>query len=226
MHPKSPTWLFDTAHASASVLDWTANVTMADYENDSLLRAAVERGVGTVGTALLHLDRTDPATAACLPDHQAVVGLRDRLLYHYDDIDHRQLWDITRNVLPALRTQAEDLLRGAEIDQQEPTAHSIAPIKQHLDAIRALCQEYGVARLELFDSAATDAFNPARSDIDFVVDYAPDTDLGPWQKRYFEFKERLETLLGRPVDLVMAGAMRNPYLIRSVNETRRLLYAA
>ncbi len=99
-------------------------------------------------------------------------------------------------------------------------------IEQHQEAIRALCREYGVARLELFGSAATGQFDPDRSDIDFIVDYAPETDLGPWLKHYFEFKERLEALLGRPVDLVMAGAMRNPYFIRSVNESRRLLYAA
>jgi predicted nucleotidyltransferase len=99
-------------------------------------------------------------------------------------------------------------------------------IEEHAEAIRALCREYGVARLEVFGSAATGAFDPARSDVDFIVDYAPETDLGPWLKRYFEFKERLEALLGRPVDLVMAGAMRNPYFIRSVNESRRLLYAA
>ena len=226
MHPKSPTWLYDIAHASASVPDWTADVTPADYENVSLLRAAVERAIGTVGAALLHLDRTDPVTAARLPDRQPVVALRDRLLHHDDDTHHRHVWNITRNVLPALRTQAEDLLREANVDEQKTTSHTTAPIEQHLDAIRALCQEYGVARLELFGSAATGTFDPAHSDIDVVVDYAPDTDLDPWLTRYVEFKQRLETLLGRPVDLVMAGAMLNPFFIRSVNETRQLLYAA
>ncbi len=102
----------------------------------------------------------------------------------------------------------------------------IALIEQHLEAIRALCREYGVARLEVFGSATTGAFDPARSDIDFLVEYAPETDLGPWLKRYFEFRDRLAALLGRPVDLVMAGALRNPYFIRSVNESRQLLYAA
>ncbi len=99
-------------------------------------------------------------------------------------------------------------------------------VEQKLPAIRDLCRQYGVARLEIFGSAVTGAFDPDHSDIDFIVDYAPDTDLGPWLKRYFEFKERLEALLGRPVDLVMAGAMRNPYFIRAVNESRQLLYAA
>ena len=99
-------------------------------------------------------------------------------------------------------------------------------IERHRVTIRALCREYGVARLELLGSAATDQFDPVRSDIDFIIEYPSDYDFGLWLTRYFELKERLEALLGHPVDLVMAGAMRNPYFIRSVNESRRLLYAA
>ena len=99
-------------------------------------------------------------------------------------------------------------------------------IEHHLDAIRALCREFEVSRLEIFGSAATDDFDPDRSDVDFLVEFAPETDLGPWMKRYFDLKERLEQLLGRPVDLVMVGALRNPYFIRSVNESRQVLYAA
>lgn len=99
-------------------------------------------------------------------------------------------------------------------------------VERNLEAIRALCREYGVVRLELFGSAATGGFDPQRSDIDFLVEYPPDYDFGPWLTRYFELKERLGALLGRDVDLVMAKAPRNPYFIQSVNESRRLLYAA
>lgn len=99
-------------------------------------------------------------------------------------------------------------------------------VEEKLEAIRALCREFGVVRLELFGSAVTGEFDPERSDIDFLVEYPPDYDFGPWLTRYFELKERLEALLEREVDLVMAGAPRNPYFIQSVNESRRLLYAA
>ena len=99
-------------------------------------------------------------------------------------------------------------------------------IDRHLGAIRALCREYGVARLDVFGSATTDAFDPDRSDVDFIVEYPPDYEFGLWLTRYFEFKERLEALLGRPVDLVMAGAMRKRRFIESANESRRLLFAA
>ena len=101
------------------------------------------------------------------------------------------------------------------------------PLVEHnLEAIRALCQEYGVVRLEIFGSAAIGAFDSDRSDVDFIVEYPTDYDFGPWLTRYFELKERLEALLGRPVDLVMAGALRKPRFIESANQSRRLLYAA
>lgn len=99
-------------------------------------------------------------------------------------------------------------------------------IEQHVGAIRALAQEFGVLRLEVFGSVCTPEFDPERSDVDFLVEYPDDYDFGPWLSRFFELQERLAALLGRPVDLVMAGGMRNPYFIAAVNESRRLLYAA
>jgi predicted nucleotidyltransferase len=102
----------------------------------------------------------------------------------------------------------------------------IALVNDNLDAIAALCREYGVLRLELFGSAATGEFDPEHSDIDFIVEYPDDYDFGLWLTRYFEFRKRLEDVLGFPVDLVMVGAIRDPYFIESVNESRSQLYAA
>jgi len=81
-----------------------------------------------------------------------------------------------------------------------------------------------VRRLELFGSAASSALDPRRSDFDFIVDFG-DRSSGLFDD-YFGLKEALESLYSRPVDLVMAGAMRNPHFIRSANATRRLVYAA
>lgn len=99
-------------------------------------------------------------------------------------------------------------------------------ISTNLEAIRTLCRDYGVARLDVFGSATRGDFDPERSDVDVVIDYAPETDLGPWWSRHFELRERLQAFLGRDVDLVMAGGLKNPYLIRSVNESRQTVYAA
>lgn len=99
-------------------------------------------------------------------------------------------------------------------------------IEAHKDELTALCREFGVARLELFGSATTPEWDPTRSDLDFLVDYPPDYDFGPWMSRFFAFQQRLSSLFGRPVDLVMNHRFRNPYFARAVDQTRQLLYAA
>jgi uncharacterized protein len=98
-------------------------------------------------------------------------------------------------------------------------------IEDHLDAIRALCREFGVARLEVFGSVMTGAFDE-ESDVDFIVDYPDGYDLGPWAGRHLALQERLESMLGRRVDLVMASAIRKPRFIQAISSSRRLLYAA
>ena len=110
----------------------------------------------------------------------------------------------------------------------ETTDSTIAPVVlERLEEIRALCREFGVARLELFGSAATGEFDPDRSDVDFIVTYPPDYDYGPWAARLQDLQSALEALLGRDVDLITGRAeIRNPYLRESIDESRRELYVA
>jgi uncharacterized protein len=97
-------------------------------------------------------------------------------------------------------------------------------IDPQLAEVSALCRRYGVRKLELFGSATTDAFNPDTSDFDFLIDLDPEGD--SLFHRYFDLKNALETLFGREVDLVMVGALENPYFIDSINKTRQTVYAA
>jgi uncharacterized protein len=99
-------------------------------------------------------------------------------------------------------------------------------IDDHLDAIRALAREFGVARLGVFGSVCTPAFDPERSDIDFLVEYPDGYDYGLWGSRLLELEDRLTGLLGRSVDLVMPKALRNRWFAREAAKTRRVRYDA
>jgi uncharacterized protein len=98
------------------------------------------------------------------------------------------------------------------------------PLVLDRDAIGRLCRKYGVRRLLVFGSAVTEQFDEARSDVDFLVDFADDV---PSRfDAYFGLKEELEDLLRRPVDLVMPAALNNPYFAASALRHSEELYAA
>lgn len=102
----------------------------------------------------------------------------------------------------------------------------IDAVENKMGVIKSLCAKYRIKRLELFGSASDGTFQPGESDIDFLVEFQPGADLGPWMSHYFEFRDELEKTLGSKVDLVMVTALKNPYFISEVNRTRSLLYAA
>lgn len=98
-------------------------------------------------------------------------------------------------------------------------------IAKHQEAVAGICYRFKVARLEVFGSAAQGDFDEQRSDLDFLVEFG---DVPPEERfgAFFGLQRALAELFGRPVDLVEAGAPRNPYFIRRMNESRSLVYAA
>ena len=98
------------------------------------------------------------------------------------------------------------------------------PLVLDLEAIRRACKKHRVTRLRIFGSAITDRFDPQTSDVDFLVDFAPDNP--NLFHDYFDLKAELEEILGRPVDLVDAGAVRNPYFKAAAFSSAQDLYAA
>jgi predicted nucleotidyltransferase len=98
-------------------------------------------------------------------------------------------------------------------------------LENNLGAIAEVCVRHGVVRLDAFGSALRDDFRPDESDLDLLVEFAP---MEPYARvdAYFGMLEELRALLGLEVDLVMAGAVKNPYIARDIERTRRMLYAA
>ena len=101
-----------------------------------------------------------------------------------------------------------------------------AAIADKKDELAELCRRYGVARLEVFGSAARGAdFDPQTSDADFLVEFDPDSGLAPFDQ-FFDLAEALRNTLGRPVDLVESAAVHNPYLRAAIDRSRELVYAS
>ena len=120
---------------------------------------------------------------------------------------------ITRRVYTRHEWRAGEMnpILGAEFDAKR-------------DAIAALCKKYGVANLDLFGSGTTEEWRPLDSDLDFVVAFRPDPN-GRLADRYLGLAEDLESLFGRPVDLITPASIRNPYFRQRVDATRSRIYS-
>ena len=91
--------------------------------------------------------------------------------------------------------------------------------------LKLLCERFRVKRLELFGSATRADFDVETSDVDFLVEFLP-LQPGEYADAYFGLLEGLQDLFDRRVDLLMPGAVKNPYFLEAINKTRRVLYAA
>jgi uncharacterized protein len=98
-------------------------------------------------------------------------------------------------------------------------------IAQRKAEITQLCRHFHVHQLDLFGSAANGRDRAGESDLDFLVEFES-LPVGGYADAYFGLLESLELLFGRPVDLVVNSAIKNPYFRQAIEPTRVLLYAA
>jgi len=99
-------------------------------------------------------------------------------------------------------------------------------VRSHSRQLTELCRQHNVKYMGLFGSALNEKdFDPQRSDIDFLVEFFP---LEPRRhaKFYFGLLEKLQDLFGCNIDLVEMKAIKNPYLMESVDKSRIQIYAA
>ena len=96
-------------------------------------------------------------------------------------------------------------------------------IEQKRDEIASVCRKHRISVLWVFGSAATGAWNPETSDIDFLVDLgAYDDDVAA---RYLALADDLEELTGKSVDLISLGGLRRkPRLREELERTRMTIY--
>ena len=98
-------------------------------------------------------------------------------------------------------------------------------IESKSSELRVICERHHVERLALFGSALRNDFDPDKSDRDFAVEF-PSMSPSEHSEASFGFLEDLESLFERSVDFVEISAVRNPYLLREIEERQETLYAA
>lgn len=90
------------------------------------------------------------------------------------------------------------------------------------DQLMTLCKKHKVNKLFAFGSIVTDKFDHD-SDIDLIVDFK-EVDLHEYADNYFDLKYSFEQIFKREVDLLEAKAINNPFLKKSIEAKKKLIY--
>ncbi len=97
-------------------------------------------------------------------------------------------------------------------------------IDDNRERIYELCDSHKVEELYLFGSVLKDNFIDS-SDVDILVQFS-NQELDEYFDNYMDFKEKLELLFNRPVDLVENQSIRNPTFRNVVDIEKQLFYVA
>lgn len=113
MQPEPAKRLIDALRAARRIREFTAGVDRKEFVSSELVRAAVERQFEIVSEALGRASELDPDVGTRLPELRRIVGLRNRLIHGYDDVDDEIVWDIVQTKIAPLESQLEQLLGDA-----------------------------------------------------------------------------------------------------------------
>ena len=78
------------------------------YISNKMMRRAVEREIEIIGEAMNQVLKLDPKIK--ISSAQQIIGMRNRVIHGYDDVDNQLVWGTIQRHLPILRSEVEDLL--------------------------------------------------------------------------------------------------------------------
>ena len=97
-------------------------------------------------------------------------------------------------------------------------------LNEKLSIIEELCRKYKVKNLWVFGSVLRNDFRKT-SDIDFLVSF---DEVNMTVREYLDYlfflKKDLENLFQRKVDLIEYEALKNPYMIEEIDNTKKLIF--
>jgi len=96
-------------------------------------------------------------------------------------------------------------------------------ISQNSEEFKNLCKIHRVKYIFAFGSSISDDFNPESSDIDLLIEIDDPDPIGRGEK-LLSVWDLLEKFFKRKVDLLTESSIHNPYLRKSIDATKILIY--
>jgi uncharacterized protein with HEPN domain len=103
----------------ADMLDYAANAKRfcdgklwSDFQSDELLQLALIRALEVVGEAAQRISPADRQAWPTIPWNQ-IVGMRNRLVHGYEQVNLHLIWDTVQGDLPPLIVACRAVIGGA-----------------------------------------------------------------------------------------------------------------
>jgi uncharacterized protein with HEPN domain len=109
MSPDDRVRVAHMVEAAEQALAFVAGRERADLDRDAMLRLALTRAVEVLGEAAAKVSGAGRAELPAVPWAQ-VVGMRNRLIHAYFDINLDILWDTVHLALPPLLRQLKPIV--------------------------------------------------------------------------------------------------------------------
>jgi uncharacterized protein with HEPN domain len=103
-------YLWDVAQSCDHITAFLNGKTFEDYENDVLLRSAIERQFTVLGEALTQATKFFPDVESKVSFVRQIFGFRNRMIHEYAVVDNALVWSTAVRFLPRLRIEVQAYL--------------------------------------------------------------------------------------------------------------------
>ena len=103
--------LLDMRDAAEKARRFATGRTRADIDNDEILQLALVKTIEIIGEAANHVSEETRALAPAV-DWGDIVGMRNRLVHGYREINNDVLWEVISDKLPPLVTALNRLIEA------------------------------------------------------------------------------------------------------------------
>jgi uncharacterized protein with HEPN domain len=110
MLPETAKLLLDMKRAAERIERFAEGKTFKEYQEDELIRSAIERQFEIIGEAMTRLIKADSRMAEKIGDFRKIAGFRNAIVHGYDAIDDKISWGIVTTKLAILRKELDRLL--------------------------------------------------------------------------------------------------------------------
>lgn len=102
-------YLYDIQESIESIQEYLGNTRdFTVYQNNKMLRRAVEREFEIIGEAMSRINKLDVSIA--ISSKRQIISMRNRVIHGYDKIDDEIVWGTIVRHLPTLKTEVNSLL--------------------------------------------------------------------------------------------------------------------